>query len=108
MGFIIDAISWFFSNLFWSVKVILTPIAYLAGQLLGLLLDGLLTVVLGLLSALDLGTLVTHASTVWGVLDPNVAWMINATGISEGLTIIGAAFLILFTLNLIPAEFTRV
>jgi hypothetical protein len=105
---IVNAVSWFFANLFWSIKVLLSPLMYVAGQMIGLLIDGLLMVVLGIMSTLDLGILATHAAESWGALDSRVAWMINATGVAEGLSIIAVSMMIRFTVNLIPAEFTRV
>ncbi len=108
MQWFLDALSWFVNNLFWSIQVILKPVMFLAGQIIGTLIDGLLTVVLGILSTLDVGNLAVKAAGAWGGLDPRVAYMINATGVSEGLTLIGVSFLIRFTLNLIPAEFTRI
>ena len=108
MSWLIDAVRWFFNNFFWSVQAILKPIVYLIGQILGLVLDGALTVVSGVLSTLDLGEIAVNAASAWGNLDPTIAWLINASGVSAGLSMLGTAYLIRFVLNLIPAEFTRV
>jgi hypothetical protein len=69
--------------------------------------DGLLSVVTALVSLIDISTLITNLTTSWGLLPSSVSWIIGQAGLAQALTIIGYAYIIRMTLNLIPATFTR-
>lgn len=70
--------------------------------------DGLLTVVSGFVSLIDLTTVITNISANWGLLPPQIVWIISHTGLAQCLGIIGYAYLARMLLNLIPSTFTRV
>jgi hypothetical protein len=70
--------------------------------------EGCLTIVSSLLAAIDLGPLMVSVAGVWAGLDPSIAWMINATGIPQGLAMLSLAYTIRLGLNLIPATFSRI
>lgn len=72
------------------------------------IIDGFLTMISAIISALDVSTLLVNMSVSWGGLSPQVAWLINQSGIPTGMTFIGLAYLIRMTLNLIPGAFTRI
>ncbi len=108
LGDIWNVLTWLASNTGSFLKSLLTGVAYVLGQLFGILLHGILTVVMGILNGLDLGNVLTTSAGAWAGLDPSIAWFINACGISQGLTMIGTAYVTRFVLNLIPASFTRI
>jgi len=73
-----------------------------------IVISGLLTVVSGFVSLIDLSTIITSLSSSWGLLPTQICWVIAHSGLSQCLAIIGYAYLIRMTLNLIPGAFTRV
>lgn len=73
-----------------------------------LVISGLLSVVSGFVSLIDLSTIATNLTASWGLLPPQVVWVINQSGLADCLAIIGYAYIIRMTLNLIPSTFTRV
>ena len=77
-------------------------------DILSAFFNGCLTVVGALLSAIDLGPLMVSVTGVWTGLDPSVAWMINATGVPQGLAMMSIAYTIRMGLNLIPGTLTRI
>jgi len=72
------------------------------------ILDGLLSVVETALAAVDLSSVLFNYAAAWSHLPTQLIWLINAVGLPQCLTILGAAYLIRLTLNLIPSVFTRV
>ncbi len=72
------------------------------------ILDGLLTVVETALAAIDLSSVAFNYAAAWSNMPDQLVWLINAVGLPQCFTILGAAYLIRLTLNLIPSVFTRV
>jgi hypothetical protein len=107
-GDIWDALSWLVTHLGTLLSSLVQGLLWIVGQVLGLLLHGMMTVVMGVLSGLDLGSILTTSAAAWAGLDPSIAWFIDHSGISQGVTMLGTAYLVRFLLDLIPAEFTRV
>ena len=70
--------------------------------------DGLLTVIETALAAIDLSSVLFNYAATWSNLPTQLIWLINAVGLPQCFTILGAAYLIRLTLNLIPSVFTRV
>nr|WP_321467338.1 hypothetical protein [uncultured Desulfobulbus sp.] len=70
--------------------------------------DGLLTVIETTLAAIDLSAVVFNYAAAWSNLPDQLVWLINAVGLPQCFTILGAAYLLRLTLNLIPSIFTRV
>nr|WP_321467154.1 hypothetical protein [uncultured Desulfobulbus sp.] len=70
--------------------------------------DGLLTVIETTLAAIDLAAVVFNYAAAWSNLPDQLVWLINAVGLPQCFTILGAAYLLRLTLNLIPSIFTRV
>lgn len=96
-GLIASGIEWLLNglvDLFWGVLYVVV--------------DGLLTVVSGFVSLIDLSTVITNISSSWGLLPPQIVWIITHTGLAQCLGIIGYAYLTRMLLNLIPSTFTRV
>ena len=97
---------------FWSVIVsvvqwLVQGIIYAVETGLYFAWDGVLTVISGLVSGVNLGNLATETAQAWGLLPPQLAYLISATGIGNGLGMIGTGIGIRMLLNLIPAAFTR-
>ena len=72
------------------------------------ILDGLLSVVETALAAVDLSSVLFNYAAAWSHLPTQLIWLINAVGLPQCFSILGAAYLIRLTLNLIPSVFTRV
>jgi len=72
------------------------------------ILDGLLTVIETLLAAIDLSSVVFNYAAAWADTPTQLVWLINAVGLPQCFTILGAAYLIRLTLNLIPSWATRI
>ena len=88
----------------WLAKAI---VAIVSGVLY-VVLDGFFTVCLGVVSAIDLSTLITGQFAQWGLLPEQLIYLINITGIPQGLAMVGYAYGIRMLLNLIPSAITRV
>ena len=98
----------FWSGLYNVGKWLLDGVVTVLMVIVKLLFDGLLTVVYGIVAGLDFGTLLTQTAASWGLLNDNVAWFVVQLGVSTGLSILGYAFVIRLTLNLIPGVLTRI
>ena len=72
------------------------------------ILDGLFSVVETFLSALDISAIALNYAATWSSLPTQLLWLINAVGLPQCLTLLGAAYLIRLVLNLIPSVFTRI
>lgn len=70
--------------------------------------DGLLTVIETTLAAIDLSSVIFNYAAAWSSMPTQLVWLINAVGLPQCFAILGAAYLIRLTLNLIPSVFTRV
>jgi len=107
-GVIIDWLrtfwSWVETGFLWILDGFVILMQFVAFTLL----DGLLTVIETALAAIDLSAMLFNYAAAWSSLPPQLVWLINAVGLPQCLTILGAAYLIRLTLNLIPSVFTRV
>ena len=72
------------------------------------ILDGLFLVVETALAAIDVSAIVFNYAASWSALPTQLVWLINAVGLPQCFAILGAAYIIRLTLNVIPATFTRV
>lgn len=73
-----------------------------------LIVEGFLTIVETMVSAIDVSSIITDSLTQWNVLPGPMLYLINAIGIPPALAIVGYAYGIRFLLNLIPASLTRI
>ncbi|MCX6159725.1 MAG: DUF2523 family protein [Ignavibacteriae bacterium] len=87
---------------------VLTGIAELVSGVLYVIFDGFFTVVLALISAIDFSTVLTANFGQWSSLPVQLIYLINAVGIPQGMSMVGAAYVIRMTLNLIPGTISRV
>lgn len=71
-------------------------------------LEGIYTVIIGLISAVDVSALITQASVSWGLLPGALGYLLLLVGVPQGIAIIGSAYLIRMGLNLIPGAITRI
>lgn len=72
------------------------------------ILDGLFLVVETALVAIDVSAIVFNYAASWSALPTQLVWLINAVGLPQCFAILGSAYLIRLTLNVIPASLTRV
>lgn len=72
------------------------------------ILDGLFLVVETALAAIDVSAIVFNYAASWSALPTQLIWLINAAGLPQCFAILGAAYIIRLTLNVIPASLTRV
>jgi len=97
MGYIGNILKWALDGMLWII-----------GKALFLPFDGLLTVVSGIFTSLDLSTFAASYALNWAGLPTQMIWFVNAVAIPQGVSILLAAILIRMALNLIPAAFTRI
>lgn len=108
MQWLIDFVSGFWELLRGLVTFLIDSVMTIILLILSTVFEGFLLIVTGIINALDFGDVVVSSVAAWGLLDSNTAWMVSAVGIPQGLTILGSAYLIRLTLNLIPSWITRV
>lgn len=107
-GVIIDWLSAFWNWVETGFKWILDGFILLVQFVAFTILDGLFLVVETALAAIDLSSVLFNYAATWSSLPAQLIWLINAVGLPQCLAILGAAYLIRLTLNLIPSVFTRV
>jgi len=73
-----------------------------------IIFDGLLTIIETFFAALDFSSVVFNYSASWANLPDQLVWLINAVGLPQCLTLLGAAYMIRLSLNIIPSWATRV
>ena len=107
-GVIIDWLEsfwhWVETGFTWILDGLLTLLQFVVFTIL----DGLFLVVETALSAINLSSILFNYAAAWSDLPTQLIWLINAVGLPQCLGILGAAYLIRLTLNLIPSVFTRV
>lgn len=72
------------------------------------LLDGVLSIIEALIAAIDLSAVAFNYAAAWSSLPSQLVWFITALGLPQCFTMLGAAYIIRLTLNLIPSWATRV
>lgn len=107
MSAIVEWLVAFWSNVLEPLKWLLDGIIYVFKSVLFFVIDGLLTVVLSIVGSLDVGSLMTNITGVWLGLPTQLIYVINASGVPTGLSMLFYSIVIRKTLDLIPAVFTR-
>lgn len=105
---IMDALNAIGGLLASGLEWLLNGLVELLWGVLYVVVDGLLTVVSGFVSLIDLSTVIANLTSSWGLLPPQIVWIISHSGLAQCLAIIGYAYLARMLLNLIPSTFTRV
>jgi F0F1-type ATP synthase membrane subunit c/vacuolar-type H+-ATPase subunit K len=105
---IMDFINGFFHILQTILSWMLDGLMYVLKTALYFAWDGLLTAITGLFTALNVSNVLVSAASTWSAMPSQLLYLVNQIGIPQGLTILGYAYLIRMTLNLIPAAFTRI
>ncbi|EKD40964.1 MAG: hypothetical protein ACD_74C00099G0013 [uncultured bacterium] len=108
MDAIMSFINVFFSTIWQFIKDGLDALLYVFKAALFFVFDGLLTVVSGLLSSLDVSSAILSSAATWASMPPQLIYIVNAIGIPQGLAILAGAYVVRMTLNLIPAALTRI
>ena len=107
-GVIIDWLSSFWGFIEKALLWILDGFILLLQFVVYTILDGLFLVVETALAAIDVSAIVFNYAASWSALPTQLVWLINAVGLPQCFAILGAAYIIRLTLNVIPATFTRV
>ena len=105
---IIDWLSSFWQTVLTFCKWTLDGLILLFQFVFFTIFDGLLTVIETTLAAVDLSSVLFNYAAAWSSMPTQLVWLINAVGLPQCFAILGAAYLIRLTLNLIPSVFTRV
>lgn len=105
---IMSFINSFFSTIQSLLGWCLDGLMYVLKTALYFPFDGLLTMITGIVSALNFSSLAISSATTWGAMPPQLIYIINAVGFPQGLSILASAYVIRMTLNLIPAALTRI
>ncbi len=72
------------------------------------LIDGLLTVIEGAINLIDFSAMAFSHAANWANLPDQAIWLIASLGLPQCIAMLGGAYLIRLTLNLIPSWATRV
>ncbi len=108
MQWLLDFVNGFASILYNSLSWVLDGLWLLFGDILYAILDQLLDAVVTVVSLLDVSSLAVNVASGWGLLPPQLVWIINQSGLATGISMLANAYALRFALNLIPAAFTRV
>jgi len=107
-GVIIDWLTTFWSWIETAFTWILDGFILLLQFVFFTIFDGLLTIIETFLTTIDLSAVAFNYAAAWSNLPTQLVWMINAVGLPQCFTLLGAAYLVRLTLNIIPSVFTRV
>ena len=107
-GVIIDWLKTFWHWIETGLKWVLDGFILLLQFVVYTIMDGLFLVVETALAAIDVSAVVFNYAASWSALPTQLVWLINAVGLPQCFAILGAAYLIRLTLNVIPASLTRV
>lgn len=77
-------------------------------EFIRILFLGLESVVTGIITGLDFSGFLASSALDWSGVPPALTYVVVQVGIPQGLAILASAMVLRLTLNLIPAEFTRV
>ena len=108
MSGVMAFINVFFSTIQTLLGWCLDGLMYVLKTALYFPFDGLLTAISGLLSALDVSSLIVSSASTWGGMPPQLLYIVNAIGIPQGLSMLAYAYGLRMALNLIPAALTRI
>ena len=78
------------------------------GYTLFYIVDGLLEVLVLIISTIDLSTYVLSFIDSMALLPPQFIYLLQSVGFPQAMAVIGAAYGIRMAINIIPAEFTRI
>lgn len=105
---IIEWLGHLFEYIYAFGKWILDGLMFLLALVVYMIFDALLTCVEKFFELLDLGVMTGSAACQWANLPPQMIYCLNQIGIPQALTMLIGAVMVRITINLIPAEFTRV
>lgn len=108
MQFLADFLNQFLDIIYNSLSWVFDALIQVVPFILLLVLEGFFTVIGAFISAIDVGNLAVNAAATWGLLPQGIAYLVSISGIPTGLSMLSLAWLIRFTLNIIPAAFTRI
>lgn len=97
----------FFTTLQTLLTWVLDGVTFVVKGVFWFILDGVLTAITTFLSLLDVGSHITSFAGYFGLLPPQLIWLIQAIGLPQGLSILIWAIVIRMTINLIPSWITR-
>lgn len=65
--------------------------------------DGIFSVIKAVINGIDLTPIMPYIQSHWGMMPAQLIWLINAIGLPQGFSILGAAYVIRLGMNLIPS-----
>lgn len=95
---------WLYTALGWLLDGLIVVLNYFICTLV----DGILTMALTFIQALNFASMAFNMATYWGLMPDQALWFVTQLGIPTGLSMIGVAYSIRFCLNLIPSIITRI
>lgn len=95
---------WVLAGATWCLHAIGIAIKFLIFTVL----DGFFLIIEALFSSLNLVDVTFNYSAAWAGLPTQLIWLISAVGLPHCFAMLGAAYLIRLTLNLIPSWASRV
>lgn len=105
---LIDWLSSFWDSLVASFLWLLDAVLVLLQFVFFTILDGFLSVIETMVSAIDFSAVLFNYAASWSALPSQLIYLINAVGLPQCFAMLGGAYAIRLTLNLIPSWATRV
>lgn len=87
---------------------LLDGVILVLGLTLYYIVDGFFTVCTTIIATLDISSSVFNFAASLSSLPTQLTWLLDAVGFPQCVTVLAAAYLVRFLLNLIPAALTRV
>lgn len=108
LQWLIDFVNGFWTALYNALTWCFDTLSDVLVNVVSLIFEGIFTVIVAIVGSFDLSSLALSYASSWGLLPPQLVYVLIATGIPQGLQLLAMAYTIRFILNLIPAAFTRV
>lgn len=106
---IIDFCANFFEMIIDVFEWVLSGILYLLSELLYLFLDLFFTTIETVITSIDVAQVTALQSFAdWGLLPDQIVYILYEINFAQCLTMLSISFLLRFTINLVPAAFTRI
>ena len=103
-----ELINGFWTTLQTLLSWVLDGFLYVIKTAVWFILDGFLTTVYAFVNLLDISSVLFDMAAYWGLLPPQLVYIINQIGLPMALTMLMGCYVIRMLLNLIPAAFTRI
>ena len=104
---IINALAWLLSVVVTIIKYLIDGLAYEFKAILWYFIAGVVSTAAGFIKGINYSQVIFQFAAGYGGLPPTAIYVMSAIGLPQFVTIIASAYVVRFTLNLIPSWVTR-